>query len=140
MNPLFTPARTRARLATFAVAAATIAALPAGAVASNGPSAAAPPGVKICGTFKGPHWSYKGAGSSLYIVYTRHGGACAFAMQWAPKLVSKRSQSADYMITGGPTGWICANSIVHFGTCAKTVNGHPIPTSSAFAWAGDTRK
>jgi hypothetical protein len=140
MNPRFPTGRTRARLAALTVAAATIASLPAGAVASSDHTAAMPAGVKICGTFKGPHWSYRGASSSQYIVYSRRGGACTLAMQWAPKLVSKRSQSADYLITGGPTGWICANSAVHFGICTQAINGHPTAASKAFAWAGDTRK
>jgi hypothetical protein len=130
----------RARIVLLALAAAAIASLPTSAAASAGRPATTPAGLKICGTFKGPHWSYKGFSSTQYIVYTRRGGTCGLAMEWAPKLVSKSSHAVGYVITGGPAGWICANSIVHFGTCAKTVNGHPTATSGAFAWAGDTRK
>ena len=114
--------------------------LPVTASASSSHAGAPPPGVKICGTFNGPHWSYQGAGGTQYIAYTRRGAACATAMKWAPRLVSKRPQGAGYMITGGPSGWICANSIVHFGICTQAVGGRPTPSSKAFAWAGNVKK
>ena len=129
-----------ARLATLAVAVVTIASLPMTAAASSGHAAAYPPGVKVCGTFNGPRWSYQGAGGTQYIVYTRHGGACSLAMQWAPRLVAKHPQGPAYEITGGPSGWVCANSVVHFGICTQTVGGHPTPSSKAFAWAGNVKK
>jgi len=129
-------ARARAGLATLAVAAVAISGLPMTAGASSVRVAALPPGVKICGTFSGPHWSYKGKGGTQYTAYTRRGGACSFAMRWAPRLVSKHSPDATSMITGGPSGWLCANSSVHFGICTQAVGGHPTATSHAFAWFG----
>ena len=62
------------------------------------------------------------------------------AMKWAPRLVSKRPRTAAYMISGGPSGWLCANSIVHFGICTSAPGGHPTASSKAFAWAGNVKK
>lgn len=133
-----TSARAMAGLA--ALAAAVAGSLPVTASASSSRATATPPGVKICGTFNGPHWSYQGAGGTQYIVYTRRGAACSMAMKWAPRLVSKRTQAGAYTITGGPSGWLCSNSIVHFGICASAPGGHPTASSKAFAWAGNVKK
>ena len=125
-----------AGLAILAVTAVTIASLPLTAVASSEHAAATPAGIKICGTINGPHWSYQGGGGSRYIVYTRHGGACAMALKWVPRLITKVSRTPPYLITGGPSGWVCANTVVHFGICSQEIGGHPTAGSKAFAWAG----
>jgi hypothetical protein len=136
MNETRTSAR---RLATALAAFACIAAasLPATALAASSHSTATPPGIRLCGTISGPHWSYKGKSGTSYIVYTRNHGDCGFALKWAPRLVAKRPNGKPgYEISGGPSGWVCANSAVHFGTCALKINGHPAASSKAFAWAG----
>jgi hypothetical protein len=133
--------RTSARGLTPALAALALTAaamLPATALATSGHATAYPPGIKVCGSFSGPHWAYKGAGGTQYIVYTRHSAACPFALTWAPRLVTKRPHGAGYAISGGPSGWVCSNSTVHFGICVLKINGHPAASSKSFAWAGKT--
>jgi hypothetical protein len=132
--------RVLTRLTTVAVTAITIAALPMTSAASSGHAAALPAGVKICGSFNGPHWSYQGAGGTHYVAYTRHGGSCAFALKWAPRLVNKHGRDAASPLSGAPSGWQCANSVVHFGICVQTFGGHPTPTSKAFAWFGSAKQ
>jgi hypothetical protein len=106
------------------------------ALASADGPAAYPPGIKVCGTFSGPHWSYKGRGSANYVVYVQHGGSCTLGRKWAPRLVGKRSRDAAYAITGGPPGFACSNSPLHFGVCVQSSNGHAVPSGKSFAWAG----
>ncbi len=124
------------RLTALALTLGTAAALPMAALASPERASAYPPGIKVCGTFSGPHWSYKGRGGTNYVVYVRRGGSCALARTWAPRLVGKQSHSATYAITGGPPGFTCANSPVHFGICGQASNGHALPNGKSFAWAG----
>ena len=130
------PRRAHAMAAGLATLAVALASLPMTATAAPAHASVTPAGIKMCGSFAGPHWSYKGASGTRYIVYTRHGGACAFAMKWAPRLVAKHPQDATNSITGGPSAWACANSVVHFGICVEEINGHPAATRKAFAWAG----
>jgi hypothetical protein len=129
----------RARLTALAVTAAAAAALPMTALASSDAAAALPRGIKICGTFSGPHWAYKGAGGTQYIAYTRNGAACPFALKWAPRLVTKLPHGPTYAITGAPPGWACSNSSVHFGICTLKVGGRPVPSGKTFAWAGKSQ-
>lgn len=121
------------------IALALTAALPMTALASSNGAAALPPGIKLCGTFTGPHWAYKGASGTRYIAYTQHGAACPFALKWAPRLVTKRPHGPTYAISGAPAGWACSNSTLHFGLCTLEVNGHPVAGGKSFAWAGKSK-
>jgi hypothetical protein len=122
-------------LAALAIGAAAM--LPSTALASSEHAGATPPGIKVCGTINGPHWSYKGKGGTNYVVYTQHHGDCGFALKWAPRLITKRPNGGPgYQISGGPSGWACSNSTLHFGLCLREVDGHPVASSKSFAWAG----
>jgi hypothetical protein len=124
----------RTALAALALAAAAV--FPASALASSRQAGATPRGIKICGTISGPHWSYKGAGGTRYVVYTQHKAACPFALKWAPRLVGKRASGPGYQVGGAPAGWACSISSLHFGNCVAEVGGVPVPSAKAFAWAG----
>jgi hypothetical protein len=90
---------------------------------------------KICGTFSGPHWSYKGHSGTQYVAYTLNGGSCSFSLTWAQRLVDKHALGKYLTIIGSPPGWACGNaSVASFGLCAQGPPGHPVKGGKLFAW------
>jgi hypothetical protein len=131
------PTRSR-RIGVCVVTVLAMALVPVAALASSAPPAGFVP--KICGSFSGPKWSYKGQSGTSYIAYTINGGPCSFTMTWAQRLVDKHKLGKHFEIIGSPAGWMCGNaSLPWFGLCAKTVGGHAVKGGRGFGWRPNTK-